>query len=64
MNPNTPNVSLREAESTDNVFIWYFICRVAKKVAKKLPEFQISTLSNDMKANMQYGLWSFDCKME
>ena len=33
MNPNTPKVSLRDAESSDNINMCYFICRVPKEVA-------------------------------
>ena len=44
MNPNTPNVSFKDAESTYKIFIMYFICKVPKEAASKLPKLQISTL--------------------
>ena len=36
MDPNTPNVGLRNAKSTTNIFVQYFICRVPKKETTKL----------------------------
>ena len=47
MNPNRPNVSSRDAESTDDIFIWHFTCKISKEVATKLPisKFQFSAMA-------------------
>ena len=62
MNPNRPNVTLRDAASTDDIFIWYFVCVVPKEGATKLPKLQISTLRHSSQ-NSKVTIWKQTCSM-
>ena len=71
MNLNTPIAGLRIAESTDNTFVKYFICRVSNQEAIKLPNSNFSDptwlpeqQNDDMKANTHYDHCSFNCEKE